>query len=218
MRKSESIAELAKAMSKFQGEVKQPVKDGTNPHFRSSYVTLQGTVEAITKAAAPNGLSFMQFPINEDNKVGVYTLIMHSSGEWIESDPVYATPMKNDAQAVGSVITYAKRYSLSAAFGIASDLDDDGESAMIRPSQQNQQQPSSYQQQAPKNAGNGISEPQLKLIKTKLSIAGDRDNEKMKEVYENMLSNLGISAGTNTKDLNKSQASKVIEYLNNITS
>jgi hypothetical protein len=133
MKKSESIAEIAKALSAFQGEVKQPTKDKVNPFFKSKYVDLESVVQSITSISNKHGLSFIQYPINQDNKVGIVTIIMHSSGEYIESEPIFATPLKQDAQATGSVITYLKRYSLSAMFGITSDEDDDGNSASESP-------------------------------------------------------------------------------------
>lgn len=133
MKKSETIGELAKALSAFQTEVKQPTKDKVNPFFKSKYVDLGSVVEAITKTAGNHGLSFIQYPLNQENKVGVVTIIMHSSGEFIESEPIFATPVKQDPQATGSVITYLKRYSLSAMFGITSDEDDDGNLASQKP-------------------------------------------------------------------------------------
>lgn len=155
MKKSESIGELAKALAQFQSKVKQPLKDKSNPFFKSKYVPLENVVEAITETSGSFGLSFIQMPVNDANgRVGVTTILMHESGEWIESEPVYAVPAKQDAQAVGSVITYLKRYSLSAVFGITSDEDDDGNNAR-HDNQQNQQ--NSYnnnkpQLQAPRNA------------------------------------------------------------------
>jgi hypothetical protein len=133
MKKSETIAELAKALASFQGEVKQPTKDKNNPFFKSKYVDLEGVVQAITSISGNHGLSFIQYPLNQDNKVGIVTIILHTSGEFIESEPIFATPVKADAQAAGSIITYLKRYSLSAMFGITSDEDDDGNSASQKP-------------------------------------------------------------------------------------
>jgi hypothetical protein len=133
MNKSETIGELAKALSAFQSEVKQPTKDKENPFFKSKYVDLQSVVQAITSVANKHGLSFIQYPLNQENKVGIVTIVLHSSGEYIESEPIFATPVKQDAQATGSVITYLKRYSLSAMFGITSDEDDDGNLASQKP-------------------------------------------------------------------------------------
>ena len=125
MKKSETLTEFSKAFAKTQKEMKQPLKDANNPFFKSKYVPLENVVEAITESASKNGLSFTQFPSSDEfGNVTVGTLVMHNSGEWIEYDPI-----KNDPQSIGSAITYAKRYALSAIFGITSDQDDDGNEA-----------------------------------------------------------------------------------------
>ena len=130
MRKSDSIAELSKALAKFQSEVKQPLKDKNNPFFKSKYVPLENVVEAITQEAPKHGLSFVQWALNDDTgRVGVATMLMHESGEFIEFDPVHMKADKETAQGAGALISYLKRYSLSAVFGITSDQDDDGNSA-----------------------------------------------------------------------------------------
>ena len=98
MKKSESISELSKALAKFQSNVKQPLKDKDNPFFRSKYVPLENVVEAITQEAPKNGLSFVQWALNDESgRVGVATMLMHESGEFIEFDPVH---MKADRKSV----------------------------------------------------------------------------------------------------------------------
>lgn len=129
MNKSESIANLATALSAFQSEVKQPLKDKKNPFFNSKYVPLENIVEVINNTAPSHGLSFIQYPVSQESKIGITTVLMHNSGEYIETDPVFVTPSKTDPQAAGSAITYLKRYSLAAVFGITSDVDDDGNAA-----------------------------------------------------------------------------------------
>ena len=130
MNKSESIVEISKAMVEFHKEVKQPLKDKDNPFFRSKYVPLENVVEAITDVAPKHGLSFMQWALNDENgRVGVATIITHESGEYIEFDPVFMQAEKNTPQGAGSLISYLKRYTLSAVFGITSDQDDDGNDA-----------------------------------------------------------------------------------------
>lgn len=137
MKKSETLTEFSKAFAQTQQEMKQPLKDANNPFFKSKYVPLENVVEAITESASKNGLSFTQFPSSdEDGNVTVGTLVMHSSGEWIEYDPIKMKPVKNDPQSIGSAITYAKRYALSAIFGITSDQDDDGNEATQTKKQQ----------------------------------------------------------------------------------
>ena len=126
MKKSESIVEISKAMAKFQEEVKQPLKDADNPFFKSKYVPLENVVESIHNIAPKHGLSFVQWPLNDDTgRVGVATLLMHESGEWIEFEPVFFDAEKQTPQGYGALITYIKRYTLSAIFGITSDQDDD---------------------------------------------------------------------------------------------
>ena len=127
MNKSESITELSKAMADFQKEVKQPFKDKSNPFFKSKYVPLESVVEAINDIAPKHGLSFTQWALNNENgTVGIATLLMHTSGEFIEYDPVFIPAEKQTPQGYGALITYLKRYTLSAIFGITSDEDDDG--------------------------------------------------------------------------------------------
>lgn len=204
MNKSESIVELAKAMAAFQAEVKQPTKDGKNPHFRSTYVTLDGVVSAITETASKHGLSFMQFPINQENRVGVKTLVMHTSGEFIESEPVFATPMKQDPQAAGSVLTYLRRYSLSAVFGITSDEDDDGNHATFGNSKPAAQQGS-------KTVSNGITDSQKKTIGAKVANISKNTGVDQAKVYSSAAAHLKIDKRTN--DLTSSEASEIIKYL-----
>src|SRR5699024_5456683 len=126
MEKSETITELSKALAEFQKEVKQPLKDKNNPFFKSKYVPLENVVEAITDIAPNHGLSFVQWALNNDNgQVGVATILMHTSGEYIQFDPVFMKAEKQTPQGYGALITYIKRYTLSAIFGITSDQDDD---------------------------------------------------------------------------------------------
>ena len=130
LKKSESIQNLSKAMAEFQKSIKQPLKYANNPFFKSQYVPLENVVEAITETGSPLGISFMQFASSDETgSIEVATLVMHSTGEYIEFPPVRMKPESNKPQAVGSAITYAKRYALSAIFGITSDKDDDGNEA-----------------------------------------------------------------------------------------
>ena len=136
MNKSESIKELATALNKAQDAMGGAVKDAKNPFFKSSYANLSSVVEAIKQPFADNGLSYSQFPLTEDGLAGVETILMHISGEWIESKLLLPTT-KKDPQAAGSAITYARRYALQSLAGIPSE-DDDGsmasKQANIRPS------------------------------------------------------------------------------------
>jgi hypothetical protein len=126
MNKSESIKELASALNKAQAEMSGAKKKATNPFFKSKYSDMNAVVDAIRQPFCDNGLSYSQFPLFENGCVGVETILMHASGEWISS--VLMLPMvKQDPQAAGSAITYARRYSLQSIAGIPSE-DDDGNS------------------------------------------------------------------------------------------
>lgn len=127
------IGKLAEALSKAQGQIKGASKDTTNPHFKSRYADLASVWEACRKPLADNGLSVVQFTkvVGEDRATMLVTRLLHASGEFIEGD----TPLlmgKNDMQALGSAITYARRYGLAAIVGVAPE-DDDGNAASARP-------------------------------------------------------------------------------------
>jgi len=129
MQKSESIAALAAALAIAQGEMKGAVKDSANPFFKSKYADLASVVEAIRLAFSDIGLSYIQTvePSDKD-EVRVETTILHSSGEWISCGVLALPVSKSDAPGYGSCLTYARRYSLSAAAGVAPE-DDDGNAA-----------------------------------------------------------------------------------------
>ncbi len=130
MKLSESTKNIFKALAEFKKEFKQPLKDADNPFFKSKYVPLENVVQSIDLVVPKHGLSYFQSTISNDrNEAGVITVIVHESGEYIEFDPLFLKADKPTAQGMGSAITYARRYSLSSAFGIASDIDDDGNQA-----------------------------------------------------------------------------------------
>lgn len=126
MNKSESIINIAKALSEFQGEVSKINKDAENPFFKSNYATLDTIVDEIRPLLAKNGLSLLQIPSGDGTNVGVKTVLLHTSGEYLEGDDLNMKPAKNDPQGIGSTITYARRYSLSAFLNLNTGDDDDG--------------------------------------------------------------------------------------------
>jgi len=130
MKRSDSIASIAKALAAFQQDVTQPKKSAKNPHFKSTYVPLDNVVDSIAETAPKHGLSYLQTTVTDNDKAGVQTLLMHESGEWIEFEPLLLPiGQKATPQAVGSAITYARRYTLSSIFGLASETDDDANGA-----------------------------------------------------------------------------------------
>ena len=136
MNKSESIKELATALAKAQGSIKGAIKDSSNPFFKSKYADLASVVEAIRSSFAANGLSYIQtVEPSQADEVRVETMILHTSGEWISCGVLALPVSKVDAQGYGSALTYARRYSLSAAVGIAPEDDDGNAATAAKPKQ-----------------------------------------------------------------------------------
>ena len=131
MQTSESIADLATALAKAQGQFgnvqknrEVTVKTKTGGTYKFKYATLDAIGDAIRKPLADNGLSYIQAVAKTDSGMAIDTRLMHASGQWLQT----VTPMKieNEGnQAIGSAITYGRRYALSALLGIVSDDDDD---------------------------------------------------------------------------------------------
>lgn len=132
MRTSEAVDLIFTALFKAQGEFKVALKGSENPFFKSNYADFESVVGAARPALSKNGLAFIQMPSIENDKTVLVTRITHSSGQWFEdSMPIKAT--KDDAQGLGSAITYTRRYALQAALGIVtSNDDDDAEKTMNR--------------------------------------------------------------------------------------
>lgn len=125
MKKSESIKNIAKALMTFQLKAEKISKDSTNPFFKSKYASLTNILEHIQIPLGECELSIAQFP----DESGLTTILMHTSGEYLES--TYQMPVSkiNDPQAVGSAITYARRYALGSILGLNIEDDDDANKA-----------------------------------------------------------------------------------------
>lgn len=129
--RSDALEKLFAALSKAQSQMAGAVRDSTNPHFRSKYADLASCWDACRKPLTDNQLTILQ-PVKADGpSVTVTTILAHSSGQWM-SESLTMTAGANSPQAIGSAITYGRRYGLCAMVGIASE-DDDGEGA-TRPS------------------------------------------------------------------------------------
>jgi hypothetical protein len=130
MQTSEQINELAAALSKAQGAIVGAVKDSANPFFKSSYADLASVWDACRDQLAANGLCVIQTVTASDTGVAVTTMLAHSSGQWVK-DTLPLNPKDGSPQAVGSAITYGRRYALAAIAGVA-QIDDDGNAASGR--------------------------------------------------------------------------------------
>lgn len=133
MLKSEQINELAAALAMAQGQIEGAKKSSSNPFFKSKYADLAECWNTCREALTANGISVIQMPeeINENGRLNITTMLAHSSGQYISST-LTMTVTKLDPQAIGSAITYGRRYALAAMVGLAQE-DDDGEKAMARP-------------------------------------------------------------------------------------
>lgn len=129
MKMSESMTNISVALCKFQQECPAPKKNSVNPHFKNKYAALDEIISTITPVLTKNGLSQIQSTTAEGEQIGVKTLLIHQSGEFIEFDTLWLPMGKVNAQGAGSSITYARRYALCASLGIAADEDDDGNNA-----------------------------------------------------------------------------------------
>lgn len=125
------FSNLYEALAETQNNIEQPKKDASNPMFKSSYVTLDAVINAIVKARKASGAKFFFTNVVEDDymitRIIGYDTTLDLKGSKVADD--LGNRGTNSAQAEGSALTYARRYSLSMAFGIASDVDDDGNGA-----------------------------------------------------------------------------------------
>lgn len=130
MEHSESIAKLAAALVKAQAELQHAIKDSKNPHFKSTFASLNSVLDTIKPVYAAHGLAVTQWPGFKEGHATVTTMLVHESGEWMRHEA--GSPLqKNDPQGVGSALTYLRRYGLAAVAGIGQE-DDDGNAATVQ--------------------------------------------------------------------------------------
>jgi ERF superfamily len=133
VRRSPSIAALAAAMVAAQGEMDNPARTRDNPYFDSKYADLAEVRDAVLPALLKNGLAVIQLPCELDGLPALQTILAHSpSGEWLETT-IRLRPAKDNPQAVGSAITYARRYALQSIAGVAAEDDDGNEASKPAP-------------------------------------------------------------------------------------
>lgn len=136
------MKELYTSLAKFNQEVSSISKDASNPMFRNNYATIDQIIAEIRPILAKHGLSIIQIPMNLNLNgggewVGVKTILLHESGQTLESEPFYlkaqgqktANGYAITPQALGSTITYCRRYSLCSLLCLNTgefDKDDDG--------------------------------------------------------------------------------------------
>jgi len=124
---------IASALVKAQLEMITPKKGSVNPFFKNKYADLNDVLAAVVPALNNNGIVLLQPLVNIDGKNFVKTVLMHESGEIFESLAEIFCKNTNDAQAYGSGVTYARRYSLSSICGIGSEDDDAQKAVQAKP-------------------------------------------------------------------------------------
>jgi len=214
---SPTIGKLATALVEAQKAMPIAKKDSENPHFKSKYADLANVVEASTKCLTDNGLSILQLPISyEDGRVGVTTMLMHTSGEWIKGTVAIPQATASNPQHTGSIIQYFRRYARMGAIGMAaSEEDDDGESGR-KASEGNKSEP--HKEGEPVKSGTGDTAPMLRLIhvlmrKKNLEGIDGPESEKKKTEYAEIL--LTKSPGTfkEMKNLSWAECKTLIDKL-----
>lgn len=132
-KKSDNVVQLIKALVAFHSDMKEVEKSSENPFYNSSYADLSQILEVVRPILSAHGLTVAQFIIDGVDKksVAVKTLLMHESGQFFESDTMSIVPAKSDAQQVGSVTTYLRRYGLQSILMVSFKAEDDDGNSVI---------------------------------------------------------------------------------------
>jgi ERF superfamily len=131
MQTSEAINELTAALAKAQGEITGALKESKNPFYKSSYADLASCWDACRGPLSKNSLAVFQAAETTEHGLVLTTTLAHGSGQWMRST-LGVNPKDDTPQSMGSALTYARRYALTAMVGIA-QVDDDGNAASGRP-------------------------------------------------------------------------------------
>lgn len=176
MRTSEQTADLFAAIGAMQADLPGLTKDKTatvpmksGGKYTYRYVGLDTIIEHIGPHLAKHDLAVVQEATSDDGRVGITTRITHSTGQWLECGPLFL-PAGGDAQSYGSAVTYGRRYTLSAALGIAADEDDDGAKAKDKPKAETKAEPGS--------GGRKATQPQIKKLAVIANEQGWDDEER----------------------------------------
>lgn len=192
---SEQINELASALAKAQGEIKNASKDSSNPHFKSRYADLASVWQACREPLSKHGLAVIQTMSFSGEKPYLVTTLAHSSGQWIRS-MIMLPIQKPGPQELGSCLSYCRRYALAAMVGVYQD-DDDGEEAEKLVTAQQSYKTSSSKEDA-------ITEKQCGLLD---ALLGDIDDV---SIEEKICKDLGIES---IYDIPKQRFSGVVAWL-----
>ncbi len=186
------MQKLWSSFVKAQSEMKNPVFDSKNPHFKSDYASLSSVREAVLPILNKYGISIIQQIKKTDRGIECVTMLIHESGETFSSDPLEIPLTKIDAHGVGSAITYGRRYQLQCICGVVGDYDDDANSVVQIKSNDKKNEYKKYQQYSPPTSNENyktntitqdnkpektLSESEMKLLADKTIYYSDKVNE-----------------------------------------
>jgi hypothetical protein len=199
----QGIGNLFGALAKARKVFKPVLKTSSNPFFKSKYADLAEVIDATKDGLSDNDLAITQ-PccfLKSDQSVEVHTFMGHKSGEWIHS--ILEMPVtKQDAQGVGSAITYGRRYAYSGMVSVASEVDDDGEGAVARPAKEIN--PVEYDKRT--ESPTCIAEFQINALRDALQTSGKTE--------EDLKTYLGLAGYKRLQDVLKSDFNDLIKWAN----
>lgn len=197
MRTSETIANITPAMVSFQDKVKGIKKDAQGHGYK--YITLDSILALVRPVLTECGLLLVQDAhgdfINGENVASCETRIIHTSGEWIGTEKLTVKPVAikgtTTPRDLGSAITYAKRYQLTALLGLSADVDDDAGAVS----------------ENMKAWGHKVTTLQLQVL-TNLMKEKNIGKEKIQELMPSLIGSVKVST-----ELTQDEANKIIEHL-----
>ena len=206
---SAEIGEIAAALSVAQAEINPAEKNATNPHLKNKYANISAIYDAVREVLPRHGLCVVQTMLPTDGtRAHVRTTLAHKSGQWFASECVMPLDRQGGAQGMGSAITYARRYSLSAIRGVVADEDDDGNGAQGR---NNRAQIEKDRAAAKANNPNPPSDPQRKMF---MSMMSKKHNGNRDAILDDLSKYFGRKIAS-SNELTKAEISEMIEVLNN---
>ena len=206
---SAEIGEIAAALSVAQAEINPAEKNATNPHLKNKYANISAIYDAVREVLPKHGLCVVQTMLPTDcTRAHVRTTLAHKSGQWFASECVMPLDRQGGAQGMGSAITYARRYSLSAILGVVADEDDDGNGAQGR---NNKVQIEKDRAAAKANNPSPPSDPQRKMF---MSMMSKKHNGNRDAILDDLSKYFGRNIAS-SNELTKAEISEMIEVLNN---
>lgn len=206
---SAEIGEIAAALSVAQAEINPAEKNATNPHLKNKYANISAIYDAVREVLPKHGLCVVQTMLPTDGtRAHVRTTLAHKSGQWFASECVMPLDRQGGAQGMGSAITYARRYSLSAILGVVADEDDDGNGAQGR---NNKAQIEKDRAAAKANNPNPPSDPQRKMF---MSMMSKKHNGNRDAILDDLSKYFGRKIAS-SNELTKAEISEMIEVLSN---